>query len=295
MGVLASPGASVEARVRICPKQRGNTPTNAALAPRGVMFGIKRSPPPSYGGVANPSETIHNQSTRRFKPPEQLHIPMKKIPTICALALSSATASHAALIAQYDFTAGSVSSSAVTTLGTAGDVTFPPRDVSDGGDPPVITTVQFTAANDQAEGTNIPTADFFVALQFTFTVGGLAADELFQIDSFGAELTATPGGPGRRFNFLMSEDGGATFATFGNQGARRGTGVFLEETVPASLTNSYSNGDLLTFQLVVRDSNANNSDYGIDNINLSGSVIPEPSSAMLLGSLGALALLRRRK
>lgn len=134
-------------------------------------------------------------------------------------------------------------------------------------------------------------------IEFTFTVGGLAVGESLQVDnlSYGVRRNENAGkahGANRSQAWVDS-----ALISSENNHADGTTYQFGNAT-----TKSYSNGDTFTGRIYLAgfdnfergDSTDGNAAIRLGNIIVSGQVIPEPSAA-LLGGLGMLVLLRRRR
>ncbi|WP_411826066.1 PEP-CTERM sorting domain-containing protein [Luteolibacter sp. AS25] len=226
---------------------------------------------------------------------------MKKITSLLAFSLFSVPLSHAAVLASYSFTGGSLAEDSGSIY--ASDATLPATSVTiDTVDPITMdvtsttTTVQFVTNNDPAIGdidtitsTYMPNGDFYSAAEFTYTVSDLASDAYLIIDSASINAISRPGGNGRRLSFAISENG----SNFNNLGGRGNSsiGVNLDDSIS---TTQFVNGDTFTIQLQVRDT-VDNGTYILDDLTLNGTIIPEPSSVALLGLGGAALLLRRRR
>jgi hypothetical protein len=104
--------------------------------------------------------------------------------------------------------------------------------------------------------------------------------------------------PGNGFSLVtlsFSTDGGATFTTGPSAPLIQGAGPFLATLIVPSGAN---NAPLLLLRLVFSGaiSNGNNAELTIDNIQINGTIVPEPATIAggLLGVLGLCWFQRRR-
>jgi len=203
--------------------------------------------------------------------------PLTKLSLTLIFILSSA---HAATLANFDFIAGSLSNSVSSIAG----ITI--STISSGSAFNLFTSN--SGWNSAAQ--NSGAASFFSspsthasagdALSFTITA---ASGYSFSLDSFSFLARSTATAPSD-IGFKIS----SSFYDF--------SGTYSNNSIITTISNS-SLGltDLTSATLSIQGWNA--SDPGalqLDNIFLTGSVIPEPSSAVLV-ILGSVALLRRRR
>lgn len=238
--------------------------------------------------------------------------PMKKtllLTTLLAAGLVGAAQTQAAVLAQFNFDNGSAASSDSDGDSTASAFTFTSGITEtsagsgagpDGG----ISAAGNAFLRSDATGANQAAAladdDFF---SFTLTA---ATGQFLDLTSLTLALggttaaTATPPNPAS--------------ASFNNAVFLLANGVLIPgtnttSTVPANSTTAVfpsatsfdltgvANTPSATFQIRFSDNaNTSNQINRIDNVIVNGSVIPEPTTAaMLLGGVGMLTLLRRRR
>ena len=222
---------------------------------------------------------------------------------VIALCMTAAT-SQAAVLAQYNFTGASAVASTVATDVTAGNFTpvgVVPTNVGLSGTGNIFlrsTRTQGTEAlalSDLGSGLNdYQTVTISAApgkfLDLTSVTFGFNANN--NNDLAGGAFTSTA--------VLSSSVNGFGTAITGTNTSRTAAG--LNESTPFTPTATfdlsapaYNNLTTITFRLSTFDSHNDNGRLSrFDDFTLNGDVIPEPSTA-LLGGLGLLALLRRRR
>jgi hypothetical protein len=222
---------------------------------------------------------------------------------VIALCMTAAT-SQAVVLAQYNFTGASAVASTVATDVTAGNFTpvgVVPTNVGLSGAGNIFlrsTITQGTEAlalSDLDSGLkDYQTVTISAApgkfLDLTSVTFGFNANN--NNDALGGAFTSTA--------VLSSSVNGFGTAITGTNTSRTAAG--LNESTPFTPTATfdlsapaYNNLTTITFRLSTFDSHNDNGRLSrFDDFTLNGDVIPEPSSA-LLGSLGLLAILRRRR
>jgi hypothetical protein len=236
---------------------------------------------------------------------------VKTIPLIFAITLMAATASRGAILAQYNFTAGSVASSDTDSTSTAGNFTISNGGTAGGGGG--FSTTSNTAFF-RSDGLTTSAAgalgapDYFA---FTFTPTGGSSFNLNSITlKIGGSNGGTTGGPaGGPFvaytssGFLRtnaettpySTDAG-TFSQLIPGPGDGGTFNFVDAALPLSGPGFTNVTGPVTFRfyLYASDNTYSTQIPRIDDVVLNGDLVPEPSAA-LLGCIGSLSLLRRRR
>ena len=228
------------------------------------------------------------------------------IPTLVALLLAAAPAPAAVLLAT-DFTGVAANDTAAPYVATgiswttsgltleSADLTFAgptgPNGFITGG----------TAADNIQVNRNIETAGPW-STTLTITPAAeldLANFTLFYraINGGGANQVAQKDALVTLTLFLGSGTGGTNLGSFSDLVVDPGGGTAAGDTADVGLgtLGNLAAGQAYTFQLTTAentDTGGNN--WAIDDLVLNGSAVPEPGSA-LLGALGALALLRRRR
>lgn len=231
---------------------------------------------------------------------------MKLVPTVF-LGLLAVSTSHAAVIATNDFS-GAMTAAAGTTSATSA--------WTDGPDVTLLTMgTTFTSSVNYrniagGDGANQLTPDFNIgnpangSITITFT-GAVGATDV-DLSSFSLNLYAIAGNGGNQTQtrtgtvslgitglgytpFSTSTSLTDTAGATGNPG-----GQFAAGTLDLSGAADLAAGQTYTFTLTVADNASGGWYSGVDVFSLSGAAVPEPSAA-LLGGLGALAFLRRRR
>lgn len=221
--------------------------------------------------------------------------------TLTAVTLAIfASASQAAVLAQYNFTTASTASSigaSTTGLGvTAGNFTVAATNFSAG--------IGISTAGNSYLRSQFTGADFAAALAdddfFSVTISATNVGETLDLSSVSFLLGTTHDNVNSFTTeaFLQSNVGG--FGTgnptiTGSGTTRTSTTSGFNGTAATFDLTSFSNVSTITFQIRFADNlNENGKLTRIDDFTLNGTVVPEPSAA-LLGGLGLLALLRRRR
>ena len=224
--------------------------------------------------------------------------------TVIALCMTAAT-SQAAVLAQYNFTAASAVASTVATDVTAGN--FTPVGINPGNVGLSGTGNNAFLRSTRTQGTEaLALSDLGSGLNDYQTVTISAAPGKF-LDltsvTFGFNANNNNDLAGGAFTstaVLSSSVNGFGTAITGTNTSR--TAARLNEATPFTPTATfdlsapaYNNLTTITFRLSTFDSHNDNGRLSrFDDFTLNGDVIPEPSTA-LLGGLGLLALLRRRR
>lgn len=207
--------------------------------------------------------------------------------TIKSLAVLAVTtfAAHSATLASFGFTGdslavtselftgstGSISLNSTTNFTITGDeMVFDSSYNNDPAATPPITGGTYSGWNGAGQNT----------FSFSYTVTGLAAGETLDITSLGADYSGGSGG--LRIGAIV------TGQTMPSNTASGGNFDLAIVGAPTGLVN----GDSVNFTFGVRD--GTNRTVTFDNFQLTGTVVPEPSSSALLG-LGALSLVTRRR
>jgi hypothetical protein len=153
-------------------------------------------------------------------------------------------------------------------------------------------TVTFTGILQGADGvnTNSPLQDRLGTAGSTHTVSGLAVETgtayssvSFTLDLVAAAGSPTPGDVGYQFDFFVASDmdytfsGGGSGILFGSSSGVLGASGTLTNAETYTIFGAFSGGPVVSA-----------------NETLSLTITPEPSMA-LLGALGLLGLLRRRR
>ena len=242
---------------------------------------------------------------------------ISKILVPIAGAVILTTASNAAVLAQYNFT-GTVDTTSVTQpnstgsdlgIGVLGD-----EFSASAGDQGISSTTPSNTSPASAAGphrfvrsnsTTTTAADAFTAndyFKFTLTPNATFLVNLTDLffDYAGTGTSGTPAVANIASFFVRSSaannfttDVGTTVSS----GQLTGTN-FQRQTISLTGANFQNLTGLIEFRIYVFNSiNAGTSVARLDNITLNGDIapIPEPGSLALVGSLGVLALLRRRR
>ena len=211
-----------------------------------------------------------------------------------SLILVSAVGTNAAVLVTYNFDSDTLSNSTTTVGYTVTDLSFPTATVG-------VNSVSYAAngggrkllfANTDWEETAALSIAAGQYLTFTMTAD---SGNTFNLDTLSLDHSRTNSAP-RQLGIYASTDIDPTFTllqTFSNNNNSTPPPIG-----PVDLTNksiTFNGVNTVTFRLVTFDDNTSPGVAQFDNIVVSGSVIPEPSTALLLlGGFGALALLRRR-
>lgn len=214
-----------------------------------------------------------------------------------SIALLTVT-SQAAVLAAYNFNTpgGTPIASTVDPKVTANDFITSTADTNQGfsGAGNVFIRSLATAATQSAA---------LDSRYFAFTVSATSLTDELDLDQLSATLTLTTDNTTSTTNnlYLQSSVGG-----FGSSNPIiSGTGTSLTRTTSGTSTSTATfdltgvsfqglSGDV-EFRFYISDNVDENGKINrLDNVSLTGDVIPEPSAA-LLGGLGLLALLRRRR
>ncbi len=221
--------------------------------------------------------SIYNQIT--LMKPRQLLIP---VITLCMTAVSS----HAATIA-WNFT-GNVRTASTNDFGsgiTTSNYTISGLGLDPGG---MINSER--AATRFKNGSDTHTFSIIIPNGVSVNLTNLSFD-------FGHSISQGNGSANTAHNWSLSSitNGGASVTTSGNgptmAAGTRSTNFNLALTGLTGETNTTITFTLLDNTLA-ENNNTNRTFF--DNVTITGTVVPEPSTA-LLGALGLLALLRRRR
>ena len=211
---------------------------------------------------------------------------MKSISKYLSVFLMTSGLAQAATLATYGFDGGSLSVTSELYSGSSSDIVFSTGEYGD----PAVTAAAWSAdvtnenisilGDDVGTNVNLSTQSQFT---FDYTVIGLLAGETLSIESISYDYTGFDG----------SVRVGASFG--GSITTQNPTTGDSSHTTPLSRTGLV-NGETVTIKFGLRDgSGGNGKTYTLDNLNLNGTVVPEPSSTALLGLGGLALILRRRK
>lgn len=236
-----------------------------------------------------------------------MHIKLtKSLLVLATLGLTISTA-HAVVLVSYEFTGASAAQTSGTATGS--DVTFGAFTGQDGS-----SNVGFSSSSnsmfvrwDATDGLNGDTLaeaitnEAFATFTLTNSTGQTVDLTNLTFDVFFDPLSTNSNYFATRTIFAMADLSGFTSGDeLGSVTYADGLGPTVTDT-PDTITvdlSSLSNlaaGNDVEFRLYfVDDSDHNDQIYRVDNLTVNGTVIPEPS-AVLLGGLGLLALLRRRR
>lgn len=237
----------------------------------------------------------------------------RKLAPLMAFALTL-TAANAAVILRYDSTTSSATQLSVVgttdaSLVSAADTTTSIDGTTvEAGPHPSQTNVQGTLGNQTdlnfrfgGDNSTISYAltpanaltGFWIGTSFT-AAQDMQLDQLtflLFVNSQNGTLFAA-----RDVGLFASTDGGTSFSQFGD--LRNGTNTGNQGVVTFNDTLAIASGGTVELRLLFSDktSSANNlqASTRVGDIIISGSAVPEPSTA-LLGALGALMLIRRRR
>jgi len=215
---------------------------------------------------------------------------MKNIPSLLLATAIMLASSHAATIAEYNFTGGSLISSDLGTNWTTSDIDIT-SNAAAGGNGSFDTTSLADALTYNwliSDGNTITLTNF---ASFTIQADPGYNMTLTQI-SFRAYTPASPGANPTVY-FRSNADGFANNLVA--QDLPKSQSGFLPYL--ATISDTLGASDVREFRLYFDSGSAGNAnDIYIDDIQITGTAtaIPEPS-AVLLGGIGTLALLRRRR
>jgi len=208
------------------------------------------------------------------------------IPTLFSLACASLSLSHASTFVTYDGSAAaSTLSSYVTSSYTATNTG--------------ATNVNFTDsyyADALSVGSTMSSSDIYVS--FTITATNLGANESIDITSTSFDYNTFQLQDPFFGNVSMYVDSGSGYgaAVVSATGVENPAATTYFSTLTDATTYSLANGESLTFGFSFEDISTSTARFHmIDNFTVEGDVnlVPEPTSAALLG-LGGVALLTRR-
>lgn len=206
-----------------------------------------------------------------------IHPPLKRLCLACMLGFTSA---HATTLANFDFTLGSLSSSAspipgITVSSLSSGSAFNSFTSSSGWD----SAAQISGASGFF---STPTTHSAAQNAVYFTISA-ASGYSFSLDSFSFLTRSTATAPAD-IGFKIDSTPYDFSASYSN------------DSTITSISNSSLGFSGLSFTTIsIQGWNASSTGaLQLDHIVLTGSVIPEPSTA-LLAAAGALALLRRRR
>ena len=229
-------------------------------------------------------------------------IHVKKLASTIFLSAISCSLSSAATIVSYDFAGGSVSTT--TTDGATGsDITF--GAFTGGASAPSVSgtsNVVFarTNATGAATGDGDSLADAITNANYaTITVTAGANDIALESFEFNYWFTSGFGGGDFR-TYVTSDIAGFTDGNehgFGQvlDNSRPNAGAQVLEQIDISSLGTLGSGNSVEFRIYFTDnSTASNRIHRVDDVAVIGTIIPEPSTA-LLGGLAFLGLLRRHR
>ncbi|MEP4077249.1 PEP-CTERM sorting domain-containing protein [Haloferula sp.] len=214
------------------------------------------------------------------------------------------------VLSSFDFTGGSTASSDSSIYSTTSIYDARTAEIAAADDP--LTGYDNDSAVSSGTGTafmraqNTPNSSSPVGTvfyhEFSMTVANLGVGQTLNLTSFDFDYFATQIS-GQFFTGVYSDAVGYTgtgdkLGTT-NIGSNAGNSFSLDLTSANSVAGSsftgLTNGETIEFRITFGDNvSADNRIHRVDNIVLNGDVVPEPSTA-LLGGLGLLALLRRRR
>jgi PEP-CTERM motif len=229
---------------------------------------------------------------------------LKKLGIICGIAAFTASMAQAQTLATWNFNSGTLVSSSVAVGMTAsnlgvnagvtnlGNGSFPGAGVATdqigfGGAGNPGGSVMFVRQA-TTNGTTFfnPTSRAVSANLFSFTVTALA-NQTITVTGLRGSAVATS----HPYVLNFAEANAASFAT---AEVAQGVGIQYGTAMLASSV-TVTSGQTKTFVIGLSGIHAiPDGNFNIDDFVLQGSIIPEPSTA-LLGGLGVLALLRRRR
>lgn len=181
---------------------------------------------------------------------------------------------QAAVLATFDFTTDSLAVTSELFSGSTGNITLGSQYSTDADS--LLYTADVNSSGFLGAATN--------TFSFSYTVTGLAAGESLSLDSLDFDYTGFDG------SVRVSATDTGTFV--GDEDPASGDGSFSSTS---NLTSTgLVNGDTVTVEFGIRDAPGTDQTFTLDNFTLNGTIVPEPTSSVLLG-LGALGLLARRK
>lgn len=218
---------------------------------------------------------------------------------------------HAVVLASYDFTSGPEDTSG-SLLVTADD--YDPRSAAVGGDDSATSTgtgTAFMRAENTPDTTNPDGHNFYHS--FTLTVDGLGAGQTLDLTSLTYDYFITsPSNGSASLNYftgiyspttgiadLSGKLGGYSFIGLTQTADSDVVNDVVDLTsangVAGSAFTGLGNGSSVEFRIYFGDTSSSNGRiHRIDNLEVNGTVVPEPG-ATLLGAFGLTLLLRRRR
>lgn len=199
---------------------------------------------------------------------------IKSLATVASLITFAHAAQGSIVLAEYDFTGGSLAATTELYTGSAGSVSLG------------VVAADNTAGNlFISDESNVIQTNINVTgalFTFSYTVTGLEVGETLSLDSASIDYT----------NFGNTVRVDFTEGAFATENPATGDGTFTGNLTSVGLTN----GDVATIRFGMRD-NVGATTYTFDNLVLNGTVVPEPSSYALLVGLAGLgfAMVRRRR
>ena len=219
----------------------------------------------------------------------------KTIPALFALCLSCASA---ATVAEFNFNSSGLSSSDTEINTTTSDIssgagitggTDLSTDQGAGGTPGI--RIKYSDLYPQGSGNKTLADAINDDLYYSFTITPLAGQAI-NFETFTAYIDKNGGGAFFGYYLMSSVDGFTTVDTidsFDGHGTNI-TNLNFDVSALSGITTATE------FRLYIRTDNFTNgnNDFDLDNVIMTATVIPEPSSALLAG-FSALVLLRRRR
>ena len=232
---------------------------------------------------------------------------MKNAITRGSLAAASiallSSAAQAAVLARYEFPSGAVTATTSLAGVTAGNFAFTSTSDEgavgiDGGFSAAGNAFNRSDTTGSTEANALADDDFF-----SVTLSATNVGETLNLSSVTFSLTATNDNT-ELFTttaYLQSSVGGfgtgnAVISGTGNSATQNVAGTSAASSASFDLSAPAFQGlSTITFQVRFADTTNSNGDLArFDNFTVNGTVVPEPSAAVL-GGLGMLALLRRRR